>query len=71
MAFALKKKNSIDIDKEDLSGMLKSSDGKRQFFLLAVRALLVFIKDFSLDLKEIDSEEFKKKIKDKKAAICF
>ena len=62
MAFALKKKKSIDFDNKDLSEMLKISDEKRQFFLLAVRALLIFIKDFSLDLKEIDSEEFKKKI---------
>ncbi len=29
-----------------------------------VRALLVFIKDFSLDIKEIDSEEFKKKVQE-------
>ncbi|OQY14555.1 MAG: hypothetical protein B6I30_00210 [Desulfobacteraceae bacterium 4572_187] len=64
MAFALKKKNRIDIDKEDLSEMLKNSDEKRQFYLLMVRAMLVFIKDFSLDIKEIDSEEFKKKIDD-------
>ena len=64
MALALIKKKSEKTEKEDLSGMLKSSDEKRQFFLLAVRALLIFIKDFSLDLKEIDSEEFKKKIDD-------
>ena len=61
MALALIKKKSEKTEKEDLSGILKSSDEKRQFFLLAVRALLIFIKDFSLDLKEIDSEEFKKK----------
>ncbi len=64
MGLALIKKKSENSEKEDLSGMLKSSDEKRQFFLLAVRALLVFIKDFSLELKEIDSEEFKKKIDD-------
>jgi len=64
MVLALLKKKSYISEKEDLSGMLKNSDGKRQFFLLAVRALLVFIKDFSLDLKEIESEEFKKKIDD-------
>ena len=64
MILALKKKNNIDIDKEDLPEMLKNSDEKRQFYLIVVRALLVFIKDFSLDLKEIDSEEFKKKIDD-------
>ena len=64
MAFALKKKNSIDIDNESLSEMLENSNEKKQFYLLTLRALLVFIKDFSLDLKEIDSEEFKKKIDD-------
>ena len=64
MGLALIKKKSENPEKEDLSGMLKNSDEKRQFFLLAVRALLVFIKDFSLELKEIDSEEFKKKIDD-------
>jgi diguanylate cyclase len=64
MVLALKKKNSIDIDRENLPEMLKNSDEKRQFYLLMIRALLVFIKEFSLDLKEIDSEEFKKKIDD-------
>ena len=64
MVFALKKKTSLDIDKDNLSKLLKNSDEKGQFFLFAVRALLVFIKDFSLDLREIDSEEFKKKIDD-------
>jgi len=64
MVLALKKKNSIDIYKEDLSKMLENSNEKRQFYLFVLRALLVFIKDFSLDLKEIDSEEFKKKIDD-------
>ena len=64
MGLALLKKRSENQEKEDLSGMLKSSDEKRQFFLLAIRALLVFIKDFSLKLKEIDSEKFKKKIDD-------
>jgi len=64
MVLALLKKKSDISEKEDLSEMLKNSDEKRQFFLLAIRALLVFIKDFSLDLKEIDSEEFNKKIDD-------
>ncbi|MBT8356878.1 MAG: hypothetical protein KJO61_03820 [Deltaproteobacteria bacterium] len=48
--------------KNNLPEKLKNSNEKGRFFLLAVRALLVFIKNFSLDLKEIDSEEFKKKI---------
>ena len=64
MAFALKKKSSIDMDKEDMSEMLENSNETRRFYLLVLRALLVFIKDFSLDLKEIGSEEFKKKIDD-------
>ena len=64
MEFALKKKSSIDMGDEILPEMLKKSDEKRKFMLLVVRALLVFIKDFSLDLKEIESEEFKKKIDD-------
>jgi len=62
MMLALKKKNSMTSETEDLCKMLKYSDEKGQFFLLAVRALLVFIKNFSLDLKEIDSEEFKNQI---------
>ena len=64
MALALIKKKSDNPEKEDLPEMLKKSDEKRQFFLIAVRVLLIFIKDFSLDLGEIDSEEFKKKIDD-------
>ncbi|MDY6791218.1 MAG: GGDEF domain-containing protein [Thermodesulfobacteriota bacterium] len=62
MGLALIKKKSGNSAGEDLSEILKSSDEKRHFYLLIIRALLVFIKDFSLDLKEIDSEEFKRKI---------
>jgi diguanylate cyclase len=62
MVFALKKKDSLETDKGKLTEMLKTSDEKRQFYFLALRALLVLIKEFSLDLKEIESEEFKKKI---------
>ena len=64
MGLALIKKKSKHSAGEDLLEMLKSSDEKRQFYLFAIRALLVFIKDFSLDLKEINSEEFKTKIDD-------
>lgn len=59
---ALKRKNITITEREDLLEKLKHNNEKGQFLILAVRALLVFIKNFSLDLKETESEEFKKKI---------
>ena len=62
MLLKLKKKKENQIETGDLSVQLKETDEKKEFFLLSIRALLQFIKDFSLDLKEINSHEFKNEI---------
>jgi len=59
MLLRLKKKEDAQINTEDLSVQLRGSGEKKGFYLLSIRALLQFIKDFSLDLKEINSDEFK------------
>jgi len=62
MLLKLKKKESDLIKTEDLSAQLRDSGKKKDFYLLSIRALFQFIKDFSLDLKEINSDEFKDEI---------
>ena len=57
-----KGKDNSAIDVKELSEMLRESQEKLQFFLFAIRALLFFVKDFSLDVKEIDADRFKKVI---------
>jgi len=60
--FFSKEKNEVNIEMEELSEKLRCCEEKLKFFMLSIRALLVFIKDFSLDLEEIDSYGFKKGI---------
>lgn len=55
-------KESDQTKTEDLSVQLRDSSKKKDFYLLSIRALLQFIKAFSLDLKEINSDEFKDEI---------
>ena len=62
MLLKLKKKEDDQIKTEDLSAQLRGSDEKKDFYMLSILALLQFIKDFSLDLKEINSDEFKDEI---------
>ncbi|UCD78377.1 MAG: diguanylate cyclase [Desulfobacterales bacterium] len=62
MLLKLKKKDKELAEVEDLSDRLRVIDQKNEFFQLSIRALLQFIKDFSLDIKEIKSEEFKNDI---------
>ena len=57
-----KEKDNSILDVKELSEMLRESQTKLQFFLLAIRALLFFVKEFSLDMKEIDADGFKKDI---------
>lgn len=59
MLLKLKKKNNDLLETEDLWAKLKKSAEKQDYFLLSIRALLQFLKDFSLDLKEIKSDKFK------------
>ena len=62
MLLKLKKKENDLIKTEDLSAELNNCVKKNDFYLLSIRALLQFIKDFSLDLKEIESDLFQGKI---------
>ena len=62
MLLKLKKKDADQIKTEDLSAQLRDSGEKKAFYRLSILALLQFIKDFSLDLKEINSDEFKDEI---------
>ena len=64
MLLKLKNKegNQNQIENGDRSIQLKETGEKKEFFLLSIRTLLQFIKDFSLDLKEINSHEFKNEV---------
>ena len=62
MLLKLKKTEENQIKAGDLSALLRDSSEKNEFYLLSIRALLQFLKDFSLDLKEINSDEFKNEI---------
>jgi diguanylate cyclase len=62
MLLKFKKKDSNQKDTEDLAADLSDSNQKREYFLLSIRALLQFIKEFALDLKEINSDKFRKDI---------
>ena len=62
MLLKFRKKDIEPTQVEELSARLKRIDQKKEFFQLSIRALLQFIKDFSLDLQEIKSEEFKNSI---------
>lgn len=57
-----KKNGDIALEKEELVRRIEAEEEARAFFLQSIRILLVFIKRFSLDIKEIDSERLKKGI---------
>jgi diguanylate cyclase len=62
MLMKLKKKEENQVKIGDLSIQLRDSSEKKDFYLLSIRALLQFIKEFSLDIEEIKSDEFKHEI---------
>jgi diguanylate cyclase len=62
MLLSLKKKDSDQIETENLSALLSESNQRKEYFLISILALLQFVKEFALDLKEINSDEFKKDI---------
>jgi len=59
-----KNKHSDAIDMEPFIEEVRSNARKKVFYLNAIRALLVFIKGFSMDQKEIGSDRFKKQMDD-------
>ena len=62
MLLKLKKKESDPVDSKDLVVRLEECELKREFFLLSIRTLLQCIRDFALDLEEINSDGFKSDI---------
>jgi diguanylate cyclase len=46
----------------ELSAQLRQTRNRSEFFSLATRALLQIVKEFTLDLREIDSDEFKREL---------
>ena len=57
-----KKKDITTLEMEKLIEKQKDSEQKGRLFLLTIQALLFFLKEFSLDLKEIDSDRFKEEV---------
>lgn len=62
MLLKFKKKEGEQPTIEDLTAELSDSNRKKEYFLLAIRALLQLLKEFALDLKEIDSDGYKKDV---------
>jgi len=62
MLIKFKNKDSNQTDTAELAAELRDSKQKEEYFLLSVQVLLQFMKEFALDLKEINSDEFKKDI---------
>ena len=62
MLLKFKKKDSNKTDPEDLAAELSESNQKKEYFLLSIRTLLQLMKESALDLKEINSDGFKKDI---------
>ncbi|MCK4984174.1 MAG: diguanylate cyclase, partial [Desulfobacterales bacterium] len=67
MKLAFRKEQAEAADPKELPQALGKYRKKHEFFLVSINALLQFIKDFSLDIKEIKSEVFKKDINELKA----
>jgi diguanylate cyclase len=64
-----RKHKEATFDKEELMTKFNNCEERQRFFLHTVRALLVFLKDFTLDFKEINAEGFKKQLNE--LAECF
>ncbi len=62
MAINSYKKNKLASKEKDLVLQLKDYEDRLQFFEVSIGTLLIFLKEFSLDLKEIDAEGFKEDV---------
>ena len=62
MLLHFKKKDSVAFEVEGLEKELQDVAEKKQFLLQSLMSLLRFIKDFALDIKEIESDAFKKDV---------
>jgi len=64
MGYFSRNKGNEDLELEKFIEQVRSNAEKKDFYLHAVRALLLFIKDFSMDIKEIGSDRFSTQIDD-------
>ena len=64
MGFFQKKKGDDDLDLEAVAERLQTCESKGEVYLLSIRTFLDLIKEFALDIKEIDSDNFKGDIDD-------
>jgi len=62
MMVFFKKRDRLSLENEKWAKKLRKCDDERQFYESWVRTLLLFIKDFSLDIKELDTGRFKEGI---------
>lgn len=62
MRLFLRRKDPVLLEKKELTEKIKICNENKEFFILAIRYLLVFIKKFSLVFNEVDTQEFKKDI---------
>ena len=59
MLLKFKNKDNHQTEAEVLPVELRDSNQKKEFYLLSIQALMQFMKEFALDLKEIKSDGFK------------
>ena len=59
MNLFVRDRNKTDITVKELEERLEQFQEKNHFFLIAILALLYFIKEFSLDIEDIESDKFK------------
>lgn len=64
MSLFVRKKDSVAVDMRELSKKFQDCEMNSQFLELAVRALLALIKEFSFDVKELGTDQFRKGIDD-------
>jgi len=62
MAIISDKKAKANSEEEALVQRLKVNEARMQFFEVSIGTLLIFLKEFSLDLQEIDADGFKEDI---------
>jgi hypothetical protein len=59
MKLAFNKNQTEILEQKELSAELLECRKRQEFLLTSVRALLQFVKEFALDLKELGSDAFK------------
>ncbi len=67
MKWGLKKEPPAAIDPQELLEDLETCLAKKDFFLSSIQALLKFMHDCALDIKELKSDTFKQQLVDLEA----